>query len=421
MSTWKNTKNELIVIGSGAAGMMAALYAAREGVRPLLIEKNEKPGKKLYITGKGRCNLTNDCTQDEFLAEVADNPRFLYSALRLLSPQDMMALIEEAGCPVKVERGRRVFPVSDKASDVTKALQKALESAGFNVMYRTEAEALALENGQVTGVRLAGGQVIPAGAVIVATGGLSYPSTGSTGDGYRFARQAGHDIVPLRPSLIPLITREKWPASLMGLSLLNVKLSARFKGKELFSETGEMLFTHFGISGPLVLTLSCHLRGIPPEQLEVRIDLKPALSPEQVDARLVREFAANGKKQLRTVIEALLPKKMAAIFPDICGIDGEKTASQLTAAERKTLAGYLKALPLTVTGTRPVEEAVVTGGGVDTRQVNPSTMASRLVPNLFFAGEVLDVSAHTGGYNLQIAFSTGALAGKSAARLINHR
>ena len=418
MYTCMNSKADLAIIGAGAAGMMAALYAAQSGVRPLILEKNEKAGKKIYITGKGRCNLTNDCDLQEFLREVPVNPRFLYAALKALSPQDMMKLMQDAGCPVKVERGRRVFPVSDKASDVTRTLLRLLSQAGAEIRYGAEAEELMIRDGLIAGVRLKDGSEISARAVIVATGGVSYPSTGSTGDGYRFAFQTGHRVIPPSPALIPLVTQEKWCAELMGLSLTNVRLNAVYNGKTVYSELGEMLFTHFGISGPLVLELSCHLRGIPLDALQVTIDLKPGLTPDQTEDRLARDIASGGKKQTVTLMEGLLPKRLAAIFPGLCGVDGQKPCAQITANERKALAGRLKALPLTVRRKRPIEEAVVTEGGVDVREINPSTMASRLIPNLYFAGETLDVSAHTGGYNLHIAFSTGALAGRSAAKMI---
>ena len=398
--------------------MMAAVYAAENGVRPLLIEKNEKAGKKIYITGKGRCNLTNACGINEFLANVPVHPRFLFSALHLLSPDDLMAFMERWGCPVKVERGRRVFPVSDKASDVTKALQNALNTSGVQTQLRQTVGSLVISNGRAEGVRLTDGTMIPAKAVLIATGGISYPATGSTGDGYRFAEQAGHTVVKPQPALVPLETEQKWCGSLMGLSLENVRLYAVCRGKKIFDELGEMLFTHFGISGPLVLQLSCHLRDLDLKELKVFIDLKPGLTAQKTDERLLRELTAGGSRQIKTVLETMLPRHLADIFPSLCSIPADKPAAQISAAERKRIADALKGLPLTILRTRPAEEAIITSGGVDVREVNPSTMASRLIPNLFFAGEVLDVSGYTGGYNLQIAFSTGALGGLSAARMI---
>ncbi len=405
---------EVIVVGGGAAGLMAAVFAARSGASVTLLEKNEKTGKKIYITGKGRCNLTNDCDQDTFLSQVARNPRFLHSALRFFSPQDMMALMESAGCPVEVQRGRRVFPVSQKASDVTRALMSLLRSLGVRVLLNAEAASLRLEQGAAAGVLLRDGRFLPASAVVLCTGGCTYPATGSTGDGYRIAAEAGHRVTPLMPSLSALETVEKWPASLQGLSLRNVSLSLCAGGKTLWQELGEMLFTHFGVSGPLVLEASCHL----PESFSgasLHLDLKPGLTREQLDARLRREFAAAGKKLLRSVLPALLPQRLAELFPELCGIPASLPCSQVTAAQRERLVSLLRDLPIGIRALRPMAEAIVTRGGVDVREVRPGTLESRLVPGLFLAGELLDVDAHTGGYNLQIAWSTGALAGKSAA------
>jgi len=405
---------DVLVIGGGAAGMAAALFAARSGASVLLLEKNEKLGKKVYITGKGRCNLTNDCDRDEFLAQVARNPRFLYSALSFFSPRDMMSLLEKAGCPVEVQRGRRVFPCSEKASDVTRALTACLHDAGVRIRLNTEVRALERSGNRVTGVLTSGGGRIPADAVIVCTGGLSYPSTGSTGDGYRFASDAGHTVLPASPVLVGLETEESWPRLLQGLSLRNVTLTLSSGKKELYSELGEMLFTHFGISGPLVLEASCHLPD-PPKGASLAVDLKPGLTAEQLDARLLRDFAGAGKKLLRNELAALLPARLAEMFPERCGLPASLPCSQITAPQRRRLVETLKSLPLTVRAPRPIEEAVVTRGGVSTREIDPKTMASRLIPNLFFAGETIDVDAHTGGFNLQIAWSTGALAGQSAA------
>ena len=405
---------EILVIGAGAAGMAAALFAARGGASVTVLERNEKPGKKIYITGKGRCNLTNDCDRDTFLSQVARNPRFLYAALSFFSPQDMMALMESARCPVVVQRGRRVFPASEKASDVTKALLSLLRSAGAEIRLNTAVRSLETEGGRVAGVRTEDGQFLPADAVIVCTGGFSYPSTGSTGDGYRFAAEAGHTVAPPSPVLVGLETAEDWPRALQGLSLRNVTLSLVNGRKILYRELGEMLFTHFGVSGPLALEASCHL----PENLsgvKLLLDLKPGLTPEQLDARLLRDFAASGKKQLQTELCSLLPARLADLFPRLAGLPDRISCSQVTAEQRRRLADTLKALPLSVRAPRPVAEAVVTRGGVSVREVDPASMRSKLVENLYFAGELLDVDAHTGGFNLQIAWSTGALAGKSAA------
>ncbi len=409
---------DVVVIGGGAGGIMAAIFAAREGGTVTLLERNDKLGRKIYITGKGRCNVTNDCDRDTFLREVARNPRFLYSALSFFTPQDMMALLEENGCPVTVQRGRRVFPQTEKASDVTRTLEKLMHQLGVRVRLGCRVKELATSQGQVRGVVLESGEALSADAVILATGGVSYPGTGSTGDGYRLAQMAGHTIVPPRPSLSAVETAETWPRELQGLALKNVTLTLRRGKKTLYTELGEMLLTHFGISGPLVLEMSCHL----PEELsdlQLTIDLKPGLSPEQLDARLQRELEAQPRKQLRSVMTTLLPSRMAELFPSLCGLDGSKVCAQVTRAEREQLSQMLKALPLTIARLRPIEEAIVTRGGVSVKEIAPGTMESKLLQGLYFAGELIDIDAHTGGYNLQIAFSTGALAGTSAARATN--
>ena len=406
--------SDIVVIGGGAAGMMAAVFAARAGADVTLLEKNEKLGKKVYITGKGRCNLTNDCDRDEFLAQVPRNPRFLYSALNFFAPRDMMALLEENGCPVTVQRGKRVFPSSEKASDVTKALTSLLRKLNVRVCLNAEVKTLTAEGGRLTGAELKNGTVQRADAVILACGGLSYPSTGSTGDGYRFAEALGHTVLSRSPVLVGLETEDTWPRSLQGLSLRNVTLTLSGGKKTLYTELGEMLFTHFGISGPLALEVSCHLPD-PPAGAKLAIDLKPGLPREQLDARVRRDFSEAGKKQLKSVLPGLLPASLAEIFPGLCGIDASLPCNQVTAAQREKLLTMLKALPLTVRAPRPIDEAVVTRGGVSIKEIDPGTMRSKLVPNLYFAGEMIDVDAHTGGFNLQIAWSTGALAGASAA------
>ena len=405
---------EILVIGGGAAGMMAAVFAARAGAEVTLLEKNEKLGKKVYITGKGRCNLTNDCDLDEFLAQVPRNPRFLYSALSFFSSRDMMTLMEENGCPVTVQRGRRVFPTSEKASDVTKALTGLLRKWNVRIRLNSDVRCLKTENGLITGAELTDGTFLSADAVILACGGLSYPSTGSTGDGFRFAEALGHTVTPPSPVLVGLETEETWPRSLQGLSLRNVTLSLVSGKKTLYSELGEMLFTHFGISGPLVLEASCHLPQ-PAKGGRLFIDLKRGLTREQLDARLRRDFTEAGKKQLKSVLPGLLPASFAAIFPGLCGISPDLPCNQITAAQREQLLAALKALPLTIKAPRPIDEAVVTRGGVSVKEIEPGTMRSKLIPNLYFAGEMIDVDAHTGGYNLQISWSTGALAGQSAS------
>ena len=408
--------NNVVIIGGGAAGLSAALFASRAGARVTLLEKNEKFGKKLYITGKGRCNICNACDTESFLRNVQRNPRFLYSALRFLSPDDLQKLINDLGCPTKVERGNRVFPVSDHASDVSKAFLNALRGQALKL----QVEVLGVEasDGRVTGVRVRdaqGERVLPCDCAIIATGGASYPVTGSTGDGYRFARELGHTVTDLKPSLVPLTTKEDWPKQLQGLSLKNVCLTARLHGKIEYCEQGEMLFTHFGVSGPLVLSLSSVLATADWRDVQVTLDMKPALTAEQLDARVLRDFAENPRKQLQNLLPALLPSRMAEIFPALCSVSAVKQPAQITAAERARIVGIMKAIPLTVTGTRPMEEAIVTCGGVSVKEIAPSTMMSKKVNGLFFAGEVMDVDAFTGGFSLQIAFSTGALAGNSAA------
>lgn len=409
-----NKRPEILVAGGGAAGMMAALFAARAGASVTLLERNEKLGKKIYITGKGRCNLTNDCSLEEFLRQVPRNPRFLYGALNRFGPQDMMALMEEAGCPVEVQRGQRVFPRSEKASDVIRALARLMEQAGVRVRLHSRIQSLIVQEGRAAGVMLESGERLEADAVILALGGQSYPMTGSTGDGYALAREAGHHVLPPAAVLSALETVENWPRALQGLALKNVRLTLRSGRKTLYTELGEMLFTHFGISGPLVLEMSCHL---PAElaQAQVTLDLKPGLTPEQLDLRLQRDFAAQPRKQLQNVLPGLLPLRLSALFPDLAGVSGERVCGQITRGEREQLGAALKALPITLRARRPLAEAIVTRGGVDVKEIQPATMESKLLPGLYFAGEMIDVDAHTGGFNLQIAFSTGALAGSSAA------
>lgn len=402
------------VIGGGAAGQLAAIKAAEKGYAVTLFEQNEKLGKKLFITGKGRCNLTNACDRDGFFRHVVKNPRFLYSAYAGFDSAAIVELVEAAGVKTKVERGQRVFPASDKSSDVLKALERTVHAAGVRVRLHTKVSEICHNGACVTGVRV-GQTVEPFDAVILATGGLSYPSTGSTGDGYRFAQALGHSIVPPVGSLIPLETEEAWCASLSGLTLKNVTLTAyNAKGKEVYSELGEMLFTHFGVSGPLVLSCSA-LIAEDPKGTVLAIDLKPGLSEEQLDARLIRDLSANAKKTFGGALYGLLPQKLLSVVLETAGIDASAPAGNCSKAQRRALIETLKGLKLHVSGARPIAEAIVTRGGVSTREVNPSTMESKKVKNLFFAGELLDVDAFTGGFNLQIAWSTGALAGSSVA------
>ena len=411
-------QNRIIVIGGGAAGMMAAIYASRAGAEVVLLEKNEKLGKKVYITGKGRCNVTNASEREEFLRHVFRNPRFLYASLAELDNEGLMRLIESEGVPLKTERGNRVFPVSDHSSDIILALKRAMEKGNVDVRLNAGAESLLIQDGRIAGVKLETGESISANAVIIATGGVSYPSTGSTGDGYRFAEAAGHTIETPRASLVPIETRESCPANLMGLTLKNVRLTAyaTVKGKEkvLYSEMGEMLFTHFGISGPLVLTLSC-LMPENPESVRLEIDLKPALDEAALDARLVRDFRELSRKQLVAAMDGLVPHNLGLQLLLLAHLSATAPINGVTVEQRKSLVRLLKAVPLTPKRLRGFDEAIITRGGVNVKEVNPKTVESKCVSGLYFAGEVLDLDAATGGYNLQIAFSTGALAGKSAA------
>lgn len=405
----------VIVIGGGAAGMMAAVAAARNGHQVTLFEKNEKLGKKIYITGKGRCNLTNTCDIEELFDNICTNSKFLYSAIYGFDNQQTMEFFEAADCRLKTERGNRVFPVSDHASDVIFALQRELKKQSVRVCLESEVqEILISEDKKAAGVRLKNGAKIEADCVIVATGGLSYPTTGSTGDGYRFAKEAGHKVTALSPSLVAFQTREEWCRQLMGLSLKNVSVSLWEKGKVLFEDMGEMLFTHTGVSGPLILSASSiYAAKCSERQAELLIDLKPALTLEQLDKRLLREFEENKNKQFRNCLGGLFPAKLIPVMLSLSGIDPEKKIHEVSREERKHFGELIKAVPLTVTGTGGFKEAVITKGGVCVKEVNPSTMESKLVNGLYFAGEVLDVDAYTGGYNLQIAWSTGHLAGSS--------
>ena len=409
------TKLDVIVVGGGAAGMMAALQAAYGGASVLLLEKNEKLGKKIYITGKGRCNVTNVADTEDFFKQVPRNPRFLNAAVRQFGHEDVISTLEMLGTETKVERGGRVFPVSDHASDVTRALHRGMKDAGVQVELNTGVSAIHKSEDGLWNVTLSQGGTLAAKSVIVATGGMSYPSTGCSGDGYRFARENGHTVTPLRGSLVGLTIDEKWPKLLMGLSLKNVRVQAKVGKKKIYDELGEMLFTHFGVSGPLVIELSSHM----PEDfsdVSVTLDMKPALTDEQIDQRLQREFTANARKQLSSVLLELMPARMGPVFAEICGLSADAPVNQITREQRMTIGRMLKALPLAVTGTRPIEEAIVTRGGVEVKEIAPGSMMSRLEDGLFFAGEVIDVDAHTGGFNLQIAFSTGALAGRHAAQ-----
>lgn len=402
------------VIGAGAAGLMAASAAAQAGAQVVLFEKNAKVGRKIMITGKGRCNVTNDCDVPGVLANIPVNPRFLYSALGKCSPADIMAFFEGLGVPLKTERGNRVFPVSDKALDIVDALFFHVKRLGVRLELGCTVEDIETRDGAVCGVRV-NGKVFAADRVIVATGGASYPATGSTGDGYTFARVLGHTIIPPRPSLVPLVAEGDVCSKLMGLSLKNVRITVRENEKPIFEDFGEMLFTHFGLSGPLILSASAHMRHFGSRQYRVDIDLKPALDEKTLDKRLLSDFEAHKNSDFINALGELLPRKLIPVVVERSGIDPRVKVHSVTKAQRQALLHLLKAFPVTITGARPIAEAIITTGGVSVKQVSPKTMESKLVKGLYFAGEILDVDAYTGGFNLQIAWATGRLAGQSAA------
>lgn len=407
--------SRVAVIGGGAAGMLAAIAAAEHGHQVQLFEKNEKLGKKIYITGKGRCNVTNACDTEELFAAVVHNPKFLYSSFYSFTNQDMMELVERNGCPLKTERGGRVFPVSDKSSDVIRALTVCLKNAGVQVRLYEEVDSVETRDGRVSGIRLKKtGEIVSADAVIVATGGLSYPSTGSTGDGYRFAEKTGHTVIDLSPALVPFETAESVVKDLQGLALKNIQAKILKGKKVLYEEFGEMLFTHFGVSGPVLLSASSYgAAQLKKGPLTLSLDLKPALSEEQLDARILRDFEEQKNKQYKNSLSRLLPAKMIPVIVERSGIDPDKKINEITKEERRRIVQAVKDFRLTLTGLRGYKEAIITQGGISVREINPSTMESKLVKGLYFAGEVLDLDAVTGGYNLQIAWSTGHLAGSS--------
>ena len=418
---------KVIVIGGGAAGMAAALAAAGSGASAVIVEKNEKLGKKLFITGKGRCNLTNAADMKEVQENVVSNPRFLFSAFRAFTNADIMRLVEENGCPLKTERGARVFPVSDHSWDVINALERALKKAGVRVRLNTPVKKILTaprdsgeeKNGQerrVTGVLLGGGEVLEADAVILATGGLSYPSTGSDGDGHRFAEETGHKVTETFPSLVPMNVKEHAAGELMGLSLRNVEIRILDGSKEKYREFGEMLFTHFGVSGPVILSASAVVGPLlKKKELTLSIDLKPALTEEQLDRRILRDFSGTLNKDLRNALTDLFPVRLIPEVLFQAELDPSSKVRDVTKEERGRLVRTAKGLTFTLTGLRGFSEAIVTKGGVSVKEADPSTMQSRKVKDLYFAGELLDLDAMTGGFNLQIAWSTGYLAGKSAA------
>lgn len=410
--------NKVIIVGGGAAGMLASIIAARNGCKVLLFEKNEKLGKKVYITGKGRCNVTNNCDPEELLQAVMSNPKFLYSAFYSFTSQDMMTLLEEAGVPLKTERGNRVFPVSDHSSDIIHGLERLMKKHHVEIQLRSEVAKVLTENGIVTGVQLKDNKIHTADSVIIATGGLSYPTTGSTGDGYRFAAETGHKVTECIPSLVPLTTREGYIPLMKGLSLRNIELTIRRGKKTVYQDFGEMMFTHFGITGPLVLSASARIgkflqKG---ETLDAFLDLKPALSHEQLDDRILREFSSAQNKQFKNVIGVLFPSSLTPVIIDIGPIPEDKIIHDISREERLAFGSLVKAFPFTIIGLGSFKEAVVTRGGVSVKEIQPGSMESKLIKNLYFIGEVLDLDAVTGGYNLQIAWSTAYLAATDVCR-----
>ena len=403
------------VIGGGAAGLMAAISASKMGADVTLFEKNDRFGKKLAITGKGRCNVTNDCTVEEFLQNVPTNPRFLYSALGRFDTADTKDFFESAGVPLKVERGRRVFPVSDKADDIVKALVREAKAAGVRTAFE-KVLSINSADGKVSTITTDKASY-STGAVIICTGGRSYPRTGSDGDGYAFAKALGHTVTPLLPSLVPMTSQSKLCPSLQGLSLKNVSLSIvdRTSGKEVYSDFGEMMFTHFGLTGPMILSASAHIPDAPSGKYEAHINLKPALDEKTLDARIIADFNKYANKDFVNALSDLLPQKLIPVVISLSGIDARKKVNSITKEERHALGDVIRCLRISISGFRPINEAIVTKGGISVKEVNPKTMESKLCRGLYFAGEVLDVDAYTGGYNLQIAFATGVLAGESAA------
>ena len=403
----------VVVIGGGAAGLMAAVIAGREGAKVTLLEKMNYVGKKMGITGKGRCNITNACDMSDFIKNTPGNGKFLYGAYERFTNEDLLQLLHDAGLETKVERGGRVFPASDSALDVRNTFMKLMKHYGVDVHLEEPVKKLLVDDGVVTGV-VTDKETYHADAVVIATGGKSYPATGSTGDGYMLAAQVGHTITDIRPSLVPIVTEESWVKDLMGLSLRNVELSVVAKNKVQAKMFGEMMFTHFGITGPIVLSLSHTVGKLMRKKnigtIGLDINLKPALSPETLDKRLQKDFDLYSKKQLINGMKDLLPSRLIQLIIELAGIDPQKTINQISKEERQQIGYMLQHMPLTVKGLRPVEEAIVTAGGISLKEFNPKTMESKLVKGLYGAGEVLDIDAFTGGYNLQAAFSTGYVA-----------
>lgn len=407
--------HKVIVIGGGAAGMLAAITAARNGKKVVIYEKNEKLGKKLYITGKGRCNVTNACDMDELFDHMVTNHRFLYSSFYGFNNYDMMDLLEELGCPVKIERGNRVFPESDKSNDVLMALSRELKRLQVEIRFFSPVREVLVSDGYFEGILLSDGKKVIGDSVIIATGGLSYPSTGSTGDGYRFAQECGHSVTKLSPSLVPFTIKEGFCKELMGLSLRNIHFEVTSRGKTIYSDFGELLFTHFGISGPTVISASAYIQNhLKNKDLKAVIDLKPALTAEQLDVRLLRDFEKYRSKQFKNALVDLLPHKLISVIIERTGIHPDKKVTEIRKEERTRLIDELKGFTLTIIGIRDYKEAIITKGGINIKEINPSTMESKQIKGMYFAGEVLDLDAVTGGFNLQIAWSTGYAAGLHA-------
>jgi len=405
-------KKKIVVIGAGPAGIMAAGKAAENGNQVILVEKNNRIGRKILISGKGRCNITNNTDIEGLIENTPGNGCFLYSAFYTFSNTDLIDFFNKYGLKTKVERGGRVFPVSDNAKDVVDTLNAFLKKKRVDLWLNSPVEKILTEDKKVTGIMLKSGKIISCDMVVLATGGASYPGTGSTGDGYKMAKELGHTIVPLKPSLVPLITKEEWVKDLQGLSLKNVSITlVGNKGKKIYSDFGEMLFTHFGVSGPIILSASRHILDYDYKGVKLIIDLKPALAEEKLDERIQRDFLKFSRKQFKNSLDELLPQKLIPVIVRLSKIDSAKTVNQITKEERRFLVKLLKNLTLTINGARPIEEAIVTSGGVSVDEINPSTMESKLIKGLFFAGEVIDLDAYTGGFNLTIAFSTGYLAG----------
>ena len=405
-------KADVVVIGGGAAGSMCALTAAQRGLSVVLLEPNKMLGKKLRITGKGRCNVTNNCDIKTVLANIPGDGRFLYSALNRFEPRDTMALFESLDVPLKTERGNRVFPVSDRSHDIANALERAYARAGGRVLHAAATDILTRDGAVFAVVTTEG--TIDCDAAVVCTGGMSYPLTGSTGDGYRFAQQFGHTVMPLRASLVPLESNDPWCAEMQGFSLRNVTLTVYDEhNKQVYSDLGEMLFTHFGVSGPLVLSASAHMRDFSQHSYRLSIDLKPALDEKKLDARILRDFQKYANRDFKNALYDLAGHAMIPVLVRLSGIPEDTKVNTVTREQRHKLVELFKHFPVSVCGTRPISEAIITSGGVSVKEINPRTMASKRMPGLYFAGEVLDLDAYTGGYNLQIAWSTGYVAGSA--------